>query len=142
MNAGGMQLWAGILGASGVGIGAFGAHALKATLEANGRAPTFQTGVQVRVPPSCAAGILPLLTLLSFPDPGPATQYHLLHAVALLALSGATKGDEHSAVAKCWISGTVLFSGSLYGLACTSLASAPVACYWRCPRGESRERGG
>ena len=134
MNAGGMQLWAGILGASGVGIGAFGAHALKATLEANGRAPTFQTGVQVRVPPSCAAGILPLLTLLS--------QYHLLHAVALLALSGATKGDEHSAVAKCWISGTVLFSGSLYGLACTSLASAPVACFWRRPRGESRERGG
>ena len=76
MNAGGMQLWAGILGASGVGIGAFGAHALKATLEANGRAPTFQTGVQVRVPPlapSCAASNLPLLTLLSFADPGPAT---------------------------------------------------------------------
>jgi len=39
-----IQRWAGIMGATGVGMGAFGAHALKATLEANGRLSTFQTG--------------------------------------------------------------------------------------------------
>ena len=74
--------------------------------------------------------------LLLFLTPG-LQQYHLLHAVALLALSGAAKGDEHSAVAKCWISGTVLFSGSLYGLACASPAPLLLAVLEG-----GRERGG
>jgi hypothetical protein len=44
MDGSAIQRWAGVLGATGVGMGAFGAHALKATLEANGRTSTFQTG--------------------------------------------------------------------------------------------------
>ena len=39
---------AGLAGASGVGIGAFGAHALKKLLEERGSVSTFQTGVQYR----------------------------------------------------------------------------------------------
>nr|MBP8155635.1 DUF423 domain-containing protein [Leadbetterella sp.] len=35
-----------VLGLLGVAIGAFGAHALKAMLEAAGRADTFETGVR------------------------------------------------------------------------------------------------
>ena len=42
----------------------------------------------------------------------------MLHAVSLLALSAtAAKTDSYSTVAKLWIAGTALFSGSLYGLA-------------------------
>ena len=52
MDGASIQRWAGILGATGVGMGAFGAHALKATLEANGRLSTFQTGG----PSPCRAG--------------------------------------------------------------------------------------
>ena len=35
-----------ILGAIGVGFGAFGAHALKASLEASGRFDTYETAVR------------------------------------------------------------------------------------------------
>ena len=49
-----------------------------------------------------------------------ATQYQLLHSVALLALHAATKQGRASSQfdlpAKLWICGTVLFSGSIYGL--------------------------
>ena len=44
-------------------------------------------------------------------------QYHMLHAVSLLALSGSAAANSGGAVAKLWIAGTVMFSGSLYGLA-------------------------
>lgn len=85
---------AGLFGASGVGLGAFGAHALKDVLDARGTA-VWQT----------------------------ATLYHLVHAVALLAL-GAVLAAEPSwagwtrAGAVVGIAaGILLFSGSLYALA-------------------------
>lgn len=81
---------AGLLGFTGVALGAFGAHALKETLLANGTTATWQTAVH----------------------------YHLIHAVALLALAGWTDGSPPARwTGRCWIAGTVLFSGSLYWLA-------------------------
>ncbi len=74
---------AGLLGFTGVALGAFGAHALKETLAANGTTTTWQTAVL----------------------------YHLIHAVALVALPGWPWAG------RCWIAGVVLFSGSLYWLA-------------------------
>jgi uncharacterized membrane protein YgdD (TMEM256/DUF423 family) len=81
---------AGLLGFTGVALGAFGAHALKETLLARGSAATWQTAVL----------------------------YHLLHAVALLALAGwAGSWPNARWIGACWIVGVVLFSGSLYWLA-------------------------
>lgn len=88
-------LLAGVLGATGVILGAFGAHALKETLLQRQTVGLWQTAVL----------------------------YHLVHAVALLGLSalgaGATGRSRPliAAAAACWIGGTLLFSGSLYGLA-------------------------
>ena len=47
-----------------------------------------------------------------------AVLYQLLHAVALLALSGwrEAHGGPDRSVAGCWVTGVVLFSGSLYWL--------------------------
>jgi uncharacterized membrane protein YgdD (TMEM256/DUF423 family) len=81
---------AGLLGFSGVALGAFGAHALKDTLLARGSTATWQTAVL----------------------------YHLLHAVALLALAGwAGNWAGLRWIGVCWILGVLLFSGSLYWLA-------------------------
>ena len=44
-------------------------------------------------------------------------QYHLLHAVSLLALASSSANENCASVAKLWIAGTAMFSGSLYGLA-------------------------
>ena len=86
-----ITLAAALLGLSGVALGAFGAHALKPTLEAHGSVETWKTAVL----------------------------YHLVHAVALLALAGWR--DSHAGpngrVAALWTAGVVLFSGSLYWLA-------------------------
>jgi len=82
---------AGVLGFLGVALGAFGAHALKPTLEAHGSLEAWRTAVL----------------------------YQLVHAVALLALAvgrGALGGSA-GAAAGCWIAGIALFSGSLYWLA-------------------------
>jgi len=54
---------ASVLGASGVGLGAFGAHALKTRLLASNTLSTWETAVQ----------------------------YHLLHAVALFALAACAR---------------------------------------------------
>lgn len=85
-----LLLLAGLFGATGVMAGAFGAHALRATLGAS--LPTWQTAVQ----------------------------YHLVHALALLALA-AWQRSEAVALANWsgWLfaAGIMLFSGSLYGLA-------------------------
>jgi uncharacterized membrane protein YgdD (TMEM256/DUF423 family) len=87
---------AGLIGATGVILGAFGAHALKDTLLQLQTVSLWQTAVL----------------------------YHLVYAAALLAL--AAGGDAGTtgrvrpliaAAAACWVSGTLLFSGSLYGLA-------------------------
>ncbi len=81
---------AGLLGFTGVVLGAFGAHALRETLAANGTASVWQTAVL----------------------------YHLVHAVALLALAGWTAGWPKARwIGWCWIAGVILFSGSLYWLA-------------------------
>jgi uncharacterized membrane protein YgdD (TMEM256/DUF423 family) len=85
----------GILGALGVGLGAFGAHALQDLLTNRGMTETWKTAVT----------------------------YHLLHTVALLALAAwmrSAESEQRSClrwVPTAWILGIVLFSGSLYGLA-------------------------
>ena len=89
MDADGIRKASAVAGSSAVAFGAFGAHALKNTLAKTGRTAVYQTGVQ----------------------------YHLLHAVSLLALSAASKKSEFSLTAKLWSAGILLFSGSLYGLA-------------------------
>ncbi len=77
------------LGALAVAFGAFGAHALKATLQAGGHLETWRT----------------------------AAQYHLIHAVALTAL--ALHSPHRMCAWWLWLAGTILFSGSLYALALT-----------------------
>merc|ERR1712227_720482 len=86
----GHMFLAGLGGASGVALGAFGAHALKKFLEKRGSTKTWETAVQ----------------------------YHLVHSVALLAVSTIQKDNWHlDKAAQCFGSGILLFSGSLYGLA-------------------------
>ena len=88
---------AGIAGALGVGIGAFGAHALRGRIEASALA-VYQTGVQ----------------------------YHLVHAVALGIVAWATTrwpGGASTAAGWLFIAGILLFSGSLYILATTGARS-------------------
>lgn len=81
---------ASLLGFTGVALGAFGAHALKATLLAHGTAATWQTAVH----------------------------YHLIHTVALLGLAGWADGWPQARwTGRCWAAGVILFSGSLYWLA-------------------------
>ncbi len=89
-------LAAGILGLTGVGLGAMGAHALKATLLERGMFQAWET----------------------------ASRYHLFHAVALVGLAawlraGTTGSPTGGPVwaARLWCVGTLLFSGSLYWLA-------------------------
>ncbi len=86
-----ITLAAAVLGFLGVALGAFGAHGLKAALEAQGSTETWKTAVL----------------------------YHLVHAVALLALAGwrDAHGGTGGRVAVLWVAGTLLFSGSLYWLA-------------------------
>jgi len=82
-------LAAGLLGFTGVALGAFGAHALKETLTTRGSVSTWQTAVL----------------------------YHLIHAVALLALAAVGGGWTNARwIGLFWCLGVVLFSGSLYWL--------------------------
>jgi uncharacterized membrane protein YgdD (TMEM256/DUF423 family) len=87
----GGRLWlavAALLGAAGVAFGAGGAHALRSVI-APEYLPTFETGVR----------------------------YHLIHAVALLALALAAERRPIALPAALFALGIVLFSGSLYALA-------------------------
>lgn len=83
-------LLAAFFGATGVALGAFGAHGLSDLLEANGRLETFRTG----------------------------TQYHLIHAVALLAAAWVASqyGDNQYGLwaGYAFVAGILFFSGSLY----------------------------
>lgn len=79
------------LGLLGVALGAFGAHALKPTLAAFGTADIWQTAVF----------------------------YHLVHAVALLALALAGRADRW--MTGLWTVGVVIFSGTLYVLATSGI---------------------
>jgi uncharacterized membrane protein YgdD (TMEM256/DUF423 family) len=82
-----------VLGFFGVLLGAFGAHALHPGLEAAGMMPVWQTAVL----------------------------YHLVHAVALVAVTGQTAVSRLTFWS--FFLGVVLFSGSLYLLALTRVTS-------------------
>lgn len=84
-----LLLLAAFFGATGVAIGAFGAHGFSAILETNGREGTFQTG----------------------------TIYHLVHAVALLGVTFVASQYDSQLVlyaGYAMVAGILLFSGSLY----------------------------
>jgi len=82
-------LLAGLAGASAVALGAFGAHALRGTLDASALA-TWHTGVE----------------------------YHFWHALALLVAAACLpEGRARSTAVGLFAVGIVLFSGSLYALA-------------------------
>jgi uncharacterized membrane protein YgdD (TMEM256/DUF423 family) len=77
-----------ILGASGVALGAFGAHGLKSRVDPAMLA-VFETAVR----------------------------YHLTHALALLAVAWAAErwpGSPATAAGWLFVAGIVIFSGSLY----------------------------
>ncbi len=87
-----MLILAAIFGALGVAIGAFGTHGLEATLTANNRTDTFETG----------------------------TLYHLVHAVVLFGIAILVR-DKRSPLliyaGYAFVAGIIVFSGSLYVLA-------------------------
>lgn len=79
---------AGLLGFTGVALGAFGAHGLKNALAPAGQLENWKPGVL----------------------------YQLVHAVALIALANWPR-PAAGKIALCWVGGVLLFSGSLYWLA-------------------------
>lgn len=85
-----------LLGGLGVALGAFGAHALRQRLAAEGLA-RFETGVR----------------------------YHIYHALAMVALGAAMERlpGQGLAVVAGWLlfAGVLVFSGSLYLLAFTGV---------------------
>lgn len=86
-----------ILGALAVALGAFGAHGLEATLEANGRVDTFETAVQ----------------------------YHMFHTLAILMVGILMQQKTHQLlklVSFLFLMGILIFSGSLYVLSITNLS--------------------
>ena len=96
MNARFPVLAAGLFGLTGVILGAFGAHALRAFLMERGMREVWETAVQ----------------------------FQLVHAVALLALGAWWRGAPDGTAARraawaarCWTVGILFFSGSLYFLA-------------------------
>ena len=87
---------AAILGALSVGIGAFGAHGLEATLNAHNRVDTFETAVK----------------------------YQFYHTIALFLLGILMINYDQSqfnVAAICFIVGIFIFSGSLYTLSLTNI---------------------
>ncbi len=74
-----------------VGLGAFGAHALKGTLVTNATTEVWKTAVL----------------------------YHFLHALALLVLAALPSVNRPAA--GLFVAGIVIFSGSLYLLALTNV---------------------
>ncbi|CAM3770806.1 DUF423 domain-containing protein [Alkalicoccus chagannorensis] len=95
-----MQLFliiGGIMAFLFVAIGAFGAHALEARLEELGRTATFETGVQ----------------------------YHMIHALAIVAVAILTQHLEASGLLYgagwAFTIGIIIFSGSLYVLSLTGI---------------------
>lgn len=97
-----------LLGALGVMLGAFGAHALKGMLEASGRMDTFETAVK----------------------------YQFYHAIALVLVGLLLqRADVDAARWLNWaglafLAGTFIFSGSLYAICFTGItkfgATAPI----------------
>lgn len=100
-----LVILAAFFGMIGVGMGAFGAHALGAVLTANGRESTYQTAVQ----------------------------YHLIHTLAILFVSSAIRrwpGRLARVSGVFFALGIIIFSGSLYILSIFNLpimgAVAPI----------------
>ena len=84
------RLLGSILALSAVLFGAFGAHALRETLSANDSIQTWETAVR----------------------------YQMWHALALILLSMISlRHPIPKMTGFCFVVGTILFSGSLYGLA-------------------------
>jgi uncharacterized membrane protein YgdD (TMEM256/DUF423 family) len=84
------RLLGSILALSAVLFGAFGAHALKQTLSAHDSIQTWETAVR----------------------------YQMWHALGLIALSLICERQVlPKMIGPCLVIGTLLFSGSLYGLA-------------------------
>ncbi len=96
MNSKQLLLTGAVLGFLSVALGAFGAHALKATLTANGRVETFETAVR----------------------------YQFFHALAFLF--AGLYFQENWAGGYAWLAGVVLFSGSLYVLSITNSTALPI----------------
>lgn len=87
---------AAIMGALAVGIGAFGAHGLKAVLEATDRTETFETAVK----------------------------YHFYHALVLLVLAIWMRKEALKPLKLSFyffVAGIFIFSGSLYVLSLTGI---------------------
>jgi uncharacterized membrane protein YgdD (TMEM256/DUF423 family) len=88
---------AAIVGATAVGVGAFGAHGLESILEANGRLDTFETAVK----------------------------YHFYHALAILSVAVwyHFQPERKILVKTMWafLIGIIIFSGSLYVLSLTGI---------------------
>lgn len=91
-------LMAAFLGFLAVALGAFGAHGLKAVLEAANQLENWKTAVF----------------------------YQLVHAVALISLTGGPIDPIRLKAGWCWIAGVLLFSGSLYWIA----VGGPVKLLW------------
>lgn len=91
MTAKTVLIIASVLGALSVGIGAFGAHGLEATLQANGRVETFETAVRYQF-------------------------YHTLALFLLGVLMINFGNGQFNIAAYAFIIGIVIFSGSLYTL--------------------------
>jgi uncharacterized membrane protein YgdD (TMEM256/DUF423 family) len=88
-------------GALAVSLGAFGAHALKALLIANGRLDTYELAVR----------------------------YHFYHTLALLAtaiLMDKFSGTGLRVSALLFVIGMLLFSGSLYTLCLLNISSIAI----------------
>ena len=98
---------AALLGGLTVAIGAFGAHGLRAMLEASGRFDTFETAVRYQF-------------------------YHTLAllAVGILAVARPELRGPIGTTAALWLGGLLFFSGSLYLLCFTGItklgAVAPI----------------
>ena len=85
---------AGLLGALGIALGAFGAHGLEELFSQNGKKDLWEK----------------------------ATQYQFHHVISLILLSSLTCHNLISNragkwIAVLWLTGILTFSGSLYGLA-------------------------
>ena len=89
-------LTAAALGGLSVGIGAFGAHALRATLEAGGRLETFETAVKYQF-------------------------YHTLALLVIGILMYHLPNKQLGYAAVSMVVGIVIFSGSLYVLCLTGV---------------------
>lgn len=96
MTAKTVLIIAGILGALSVGVGAFGAHGLEATLTANGRLETFETAVKYQF-------------------------YHTLALLLIGILMLNLQSNYFGYASICFILGIAIFSGSLYTLSLTNM---------------------